>query len=115
MLKTLQVSQLAAGGAVFNASFLNSTAISIDEYGFVWSTGEEKTNIAEGERISKSLKLTENGFSVMVSSVLRKEQVYYLRSYIIVDELTIYGNAVKFIGQGGEGLKSYQSRLHQVL
>ncbi|MFT4741660.1 MAG: hypothetical protein ACI9L9_002454 [Marivirga sp.] len=103
MLKTLEVSQLAAGGAVFNASFLNSTAISIDEYGFVWSTGEEKTNIAEGERISKSLKLTENGFSVMVSSVLRKEQVYYLRSYIIVDELTIYGNAVKFIGQGGEG------------
>ncbi len=100
-LNTLAVSDISENGAKFNAEIMYRGDFEIINYGFVW--GERENPIIENsDRVVYLENIQSDKFSSEVSTTLKEEVKYYLRSFIQTAEYTVYGSNVEFISLGSK-------------
>lgn len=92
------VSDITVQGATFEAKVLNHSG-PVSDKGFIWYSDpqySEKKSLGAGE-------VLDDLFLLQVTSTLGANATYYVRAYVIVDGVTIYGNLVSFKSQGSAG------------
>ncbi len=98
-IRTLAVDQITSAGARFNATIISGSADDITEFGFVWGRSNQLT-IAYSEKILTEDAPERDEFSANISYSLEAMKDYYVRSYVKVGNLVVYGDPVKFISLG---------------
>lgn len=100
-VKTLPISEVSSDGAVFKAQFESSQINKITNHGFVWSKSSSLSTLS-----SYSINLGKpksNEFSAIIGYQLDKSD-YYVRAFVETDDdLTVYGEKLKFTSLGSEG------------
>jgi hypothetical protein len=102
LIRTGSVDHITTEGARFNASIIEGTRESIKEYGFVWNTNANVLDLQYAERIVVSGSPESEIFSLDITFALDTMKLYYVRSYIRANKLTLYGNMVSFISLGSQ-------------
>jgi hypothetical protein len=107
-LNTLDVTNISKEGAVFNAEISNGHGYSVLKYGFVWSE-DQNPNLDSSDRVIISSNIESKKFSAQISSTLAEGRIYYVRSFIITKDYTVYGKVAEFVSLGSKApvLKSF--------
>ena len=99
-LNTLEVSNITANGATFNAEFSFRGDFEITSYGFVWSRFSKDFTLDNSDKVIIHKNINEPAFSLDVLSALEEDKTYYVRSFVKTDEFIVYGQAKEFISLG---------------
>ena len=98
-LNTLEVTEINASGAVFNAEVISGDLTQIKKYGFLWSFYNDPI-FAYSDTAIASGKIQNGIYSEQISNSLLKDQLYYVRSFAVTDNLIIYGTTRSFKSLG---------------
>ena len=98
-LNTLKVTGINESGAVFNAEVISGDLTEIKKYGFLWSFYNDPI-FAYADTAIASGKIENGLFSEQISNSLLKDQTYYVRSFVVTDNLIIYGTTLSFKSLG---------------
>ncbi len=101
-VRTLEVSDISASGARFNAEILHPGNSGITEYGFVWGPVVTPT-INSSDRVIFNGSVNGNKFHQDVLTTLEEGIEYYVRAYARDDEYLVYGPIKSFISLGSGG------------
>ena len=94
-LSTLEVSEITASGAKFNAEVISGDPSEIIEYGFTWSEYIDSPTLGNNDNVDITGSITGNNFSSNVQTLLN-DKTYHLRSFIKTSTLLIYGPVFTF-------------------
>ena len=97
---TGQVSNIHAGGATFNGSFLSAGTEEIIDHGFVFGTNSYLT-IQYNEKISLGASNGKGSFTAAANSALATGVTYYVSAYVQSKEKIFYAEPVSFVSMGG--------------
>src|SRR5690554_108100 len=100
-LKTLPVSEITRGGALFNAEIIYRGDFEIINYGFVWSESEYPT-IIDSERVEYSTDIQSTSFSKKIKTTLKENVSYFVRAFVETNDYLVYGANVSFISLGSK-------------
>ncbi len=100
-LNTLEVTDVTASGAVFNAEIISGNVADVIEYGFVWAKTTSPTTNTNDQEIIQG-KLTSNRFSAKIHSALLKGVTYYVKPYLKTSTTLVYGKFVSFVSEGSD-------------
>lgn len=100
-LANLQVTEINASGAVFNAEVIAGNLDDVIEYGFVWNTIDEPQYGFPDKQVTTKL-LNEKKFSAAIHSALKTGERYYVRAFIKTERFLVYGETISFISLGSE-------------
>lgn len=100
-LINLQVTEVNASGAVFNAEVIAGNLDDVIEYGFVWNTTDEPQYGFPDKQVTTKV-LNEKKISVPIHSALKTGERYYVRAFIKTERFLVYGETISFISLGGE-------------
>jgi hypothetical protein len=92
-VKTLQVTEINESGAKFNAEIFSGNLQDIEEYGFIWNSGDK---VVSREPIQNK------SFSFTVHSALKKGTTYEVKAYVKTQTYEVFGPPVTFISLGSE-------------
>lgn len=98
-LNTLAVSNISEKGATFTAEIIFRGNFEIINYGFVWNK-ERKPIIENSDKIVFSDNIKSDKFSAEITNSLERNRVYYVRSFIVTEDYTVYGQEVEFLSLG---------------
>lgn len=98
-IRTIAVDQITSAGARFNAVITSGSSDGITEYGFVWGRSDQ-LKIEYSEKVLIEDAPEQEGFSAIVSFSLEAMKEYFVRSYIKVGNLVVYGDPVSFTSLG---------------
>ncbi len=90
-----QVTEVNGEGATFEGEILTLGNSPVDEHGFEWN----------GERVYLGETNTPGSFSTTVHYGIQDGLTYTVRCFAISDGITVYGDAVEFVGQGSESAR----------
>ena len=100
-LETLKVSDISANGAKFNAQISNRGNSTVISYGFVWSE-TLNPSLSGSDKIVYSGNIESNKFSATISTTLKEGVIYHVRSFVITEKYTVYGDDVTFLSLGSK-------------
>ena len=98
-LRTESVSKITSEGALFNAQIIYRGDMEIKSYGFVWSE-DELPDLIYADKVVFDNNIFSESFSAEISSNLVENQSYYVRSFIVTADFTVYGQQVTFVSLG---------------
>jgi len=98
-VKTLEVNNISASGARFNAEIIYPGNQKIVEYGFAWSENEYPNLNTSDKRVLAD-EITTGGFSAEISTTLYQDKAYYVRAYAKNGDYLVYGKQVEFLSLG---------------
>ena len=89
-------------GALLGAKIHNPRDYKILNYGFVWSDSQVPT-LETCDRVIFSAKNVPAEFSASVVSTLKDQTSYFVRSFLLTSDFTVYGNVQEFTARGSLG------------
>ncbi|HEX2921640.1 MAG TPA: IPT/TIG domain-containing protein [Bacteroidales bacterium] len=101
-LSETTVSNITDTGAYFSANLFSMGDETIIRTGFIWSY-TENTNPDNCERVFLDAPQHTGIFSTSVSTALRREIKYYVRSLVQTEKRTVYGPSTRFTSNGSKG------------
>lgn len=100
-ITTLDVANIGASGATFNAEIISGNINDIIEYGFIWDQ-QENLQIDVDDKCIIQGHMSEKKFSAEVHSALAKGKLYYVAAFVRTSDYLVYGNPVSFTSLGCE-------------
>ena len=94
------VTNIHAGGATFNGSFLQSGNSEVIDHGFVFDT-KNPPSIQKSEKISLGASNGSGSFTATPNFGLEKGKTYYVSAYARNKDKIFYAEPVDFYSQGG--------------
>jgi N-acetylneuraminic acid mutarotase len=101
-LTTLEVTEIEGKGVRFHAQIKYRGEFEILKYGFVWSTSEAP-ELNNSEKVIFAQNIEANEFFAEISTTLEEGVLYYVRSFIVTEDYTVYGKEVEFVSLGSNG------------
>jgi hypothetical protein len=92
-------SDINTTGATFHARIANTGTQQVLDYGFVWTSGEDKPSLNDAF-ISLGKDIAEGSFNIRVQSDLRANSKIQARAYVKTDKMIVYSNTRSFISAG---------------
>ncbi len=97
---TGQVTNINAGGATFNGSFLQSGTEKIIDHGFLFGAKHLLT-FSLDERISLGSSSGQGSFTATADRAMVAKKTYYVSAYAQTKSYTFYAEPVMFVSKGG--------------
>jgi len=98
-VRTLAVTDINEEGATVHGEIISLGQGGVDDCGFVWSTSYSPT-LDYSERVSLGPVQETGHFSAQISTTLKANKTYKVRSYIKNEDYIVYGTIVEFISLG---------------
>jgi len=105
-LITHEVQDITDSGATFVAELVEGITQKITETGFIYST-DSTFNSITAHKIIVPWKQDGKTFSFRITKALLRNKIYYIKSYLISNDLTIIGNTIKFFSKGSRAAQIY--------
>jgi N-acetylneuraminic acid mutarotase len=105
-LNTLDATDISDSGTTFNAEIIYRGDLEIIKYGFVWSE-KENPSLENSDKIVFSDNIQSNKFTSVITTTLKRGVYYNVRSFIITNNYTVYGNCLKFLSLGSKAPKIF--------
>src|SRR5688572_30195781 len=99
-IKTSEVTNITSDGATFHGEVI-SASTNILDHGFLWLDQSSPT-LENADKISLGSKATLGPFDALCERGLTKGKKYYVRSYVVTGDNTVYSYPVEFISQGSK-------------
>jgi hypothetical protein len=90
---------ITSTGATFNARIANTGTQRVMDYGFVWTSGEEKPSL-NNAFVSLGKNIGEGSFSSRVQNDLRANFKIQVRAYVKTEKMVVYSNTRSFLSVG---------------
>lgn len=95
-LITNEITSNSDSGIMITATIYNDAYLDVQEYGLVYAP--KNTNLPEAQKIIAN-GILNNNFSSQIKCGLKKDNAYYVRAYLISNNVTVYGNGREFISK----------------
>ncbi len=95
------VTNINAGGATFNGSFLQAGSGEIIDHGFVFDNNISFPTVHSSEKISLGISTGSGSFTATASFGLEKGKTYYVSAYAQNKDKIFYAEPVSFVSMGG--------------
>jgi hypothetical protein len=100
-LNTMEVTDINNNGAVFNAEIISGSQYEILNYGFAWSETKDP-DLLNTDRIVFTGDIKSKMFSADILTTLGVGVKYYVRSFVMTNNFTVYGKNVEFVSDGSQ-------------